>query len=894
MKLKYAYIITGLLLFVIVLQLFAKESGIEGVTGSPGETTCNTSGCHSQFTLNSGPGSIAIRSTVPATGYIPNATYTVTVTVAQSGVDLFGFGFEALNTSNTNAGTLTITNSSTTRKATAFNGRENITHTFSGGQSTDSMQFIFEWKAPATSIGNVTFYAAGNAANSNGSVSGDYIYSTSKVIPEGNRITTGNVAGNPFCAGKTGITIPYTKNGIFVSGNVFTAQLSDANGSFSSPLNIGSLTSVNNGTIVSNVALPSTPGTQYRIRVVASNPATTGTPNASNLTVNLAPSTANAGNDTAVCDTMAAISANLPSIGTGTWTLASGQGNITAAGSPSTTVTGLGAGVNKLVWSIANGGCTTSRDTVIITRVDFTTIADAGTDKIACSNSTSLEGNTVVNGTGAWTLIQGAANITDPADPLSTVTALDTGDNIFVWTITNAPCSTTSDTVIIHQAGTITTSVAGPDQNLCTDNTVISANKPIVGTGTWFLVSGSGIIANPLDSVTTVSGLGIGPNVFRWSITNPPCSPSNDDIIINVSGVPTPASAGNDQTVCTDFTGLSGNMPLSGIGTWTQIRGTGTISSPSDSASTVTGLANDTNIFVWTISNPPCASTSDTVIIFRKGTITVADAGTDQDICKTSTTLTGNTAVTGTGVWTQVSGMATITDPSDPSTTVTGLGTGTHVFRWTISSAPCTPTFDEVTISNCNNHSITTDNISGSPFCSSTSYSVVVPFTSSGTFTEPFVIELSDSSGSFSNPVNIGSGSSSPLNGTIPSATPMGNNYRIRVSNATITGSESVDTLSINTCSTGLKDIAGNPEMHIYPNPNRGSFDIQFGNHLKGNVTISMFNMMGERIFSEELSGINNEEIRHFELAPGIHGMIFLLLQSETGIITKRIIVDKY
>ena len=62
----------------------------------------------------------------------------------------------------------------------------------------------------------------------------------------------------------------------------------------------------------------------------------------------------------------------------------------------------------------------------------------------------------------------------------------------------------------------------------------------------------------------------------------------------------------------------------------------------------------------------------------------VANAGPDQTICATSTTLAGNTPTVGTGIWSLVSGSGTITTPSSPSSGVTGLGVGANTFRWTI------------------------------------------------------------------------------------------------------------------------------------------------------------------------------------------------------------------
>lgn len=44
---------------------------------------------------------------------------------------------------------------------------------------TNQSRWAFHWKAPAQSAGRITFYVAANAANNNGSESGDLIYTTS-------------------------------------------------------------------------------------------------------------------------------------------------------------------------------------------------------------------------------------------------------------------------------------------------------------------------------------------------------------------------------------------------------------------------------------------------------------------------------------------------------------------------------------------------------------------------------------------------------------------------------------------------------------------------------------------------------------------------------------------
>ena len=80
---------------------------------------------------------------------------------------------------------------------------------------------------------------------------------------------------------------------------------------------------------------------------------------------------------------------------------------------------------------------------------------------------------------------------------------------------------------------------------------------------------------------------------------------------------------------------------------------------------------------------------------------TTANAGIDiNPACGlTTATLAGNTAILGTGVWSLVSGTATIITPSSPTSSITGLVVpGIATLRWTIANAPCTASFDDVVI----------------------------------------------------------------------------------------------------------------------------------------------------------------------------------------------------
>jgi hypothetical protein len=89
-------------------------------------------------------------------------------------------------------------------------------------------------------------------------------------------LTTDSILQLSTCAGGN-IIVPYTvSGGSYQFGNTFTAQLSNAFGQFTNPVNIGSLFFWNSGIILATIPANTNFGFFYKIRVIASNPADTG------------------------------------------------------------------------------------------------------------------------------------------------------------------------------------------------------------------------------------------------------------------------------------------------------------------------------------------------------------------------------------------------------------------------------------------------------------------------------------------------------------------------------------------------------------------------------------------------------------------------------------------
>ncbi|MDH7514543.1 MAG: T9SS type A sorting domain-containing protein [Bacteroidota bacterium] len=105
-----------------------------------------------------------------------------------------------------------------------------------------------------------------------------------------NNINILAVSKDTLCAGET-VQITFSATGNFLSGNVFTAQLSNPLGYFSPPTAIGQLASTTSGAITAIIPTSAVNGSSYRVRVVSSNPPFTSADNGRDLVIYALPDT---------------------------------------------------------------------------------------------------------------------------------------------------------------------------------------------------------------------------------------------------------------------------------------------------------------------------------------------------------------------------------------------------------------------------------------------------------------------------------------------------------------------------------------------------------------------------------------------------------------------------
>jgi autotransporter-associated beta strand protein len=309
-------------------------------------------------------------------------------------------------------------------------------------------------------------------------------------------ISTGTISGSPFCAG-AGVSVPYTVSGSFNPGNIFTAQLSDASGGFSSPVNIGTLTSQTNGTISATLPTGTAGGTGYRIRVLGSNPVTTGTTNTTDLIINALPAVFNVTGGGAYCSGGSGVAVGLSgsqnginyqlrlnSINTGS--PVAGTGSSISFGNQT------GAGTYTVVATNATSSCTNTMNGSV--NISVNPLPQA-----------SMSGNTICQGAqGQLTL-----NISSGISPFSAIINSANYSGITHNTAFNAapnPAATTNYTLtsltdangctrssgFTGAGATITVNplpvggtASASSTNICNGNTVQLSLSGNIGTITW-------------------------------------------------------------------------------------------------------------------------------------------------------------------------------------------------------------------------------------------------------------------------------------------------------------------------------------------------------------------------------------------------------------------------
>lgn len=441
-----------------------------------------------------------------------------------------------------------------------------------------------------------------------------------------------------------------------------------------------------------------------------------------NIIVSLTPTEGNAGSNSVLnCDqSSTTLAGNEITVGVATWSQVSGPNTaiISNVNIPNPEVTGMIPGEYVFRYLVTGGP--TSEDSFSDTYVTYgiPPVADAGPDQDICAGTTVLQGNALEAGqTGLWTVSPSAGIVFgDNTSPNSVVSGLqDATDYTFTWSISTLKCGDDSDDVILSTTNINAPSNADAGQDECLSSTTTTGTltafeteTPFRGTGTWTFVSGPStpVITSTGTYTANVTGMTQnGDYEFKWTVKTLLCTAiSEDTVVLTVA----PNSnqnldAGPDQEICGDQVVMAANTPAVGLqGKWEQVAGNAgwTVDDINSPTAIFTNLVDGNYTFNWVVSKGTCESSEDEMKFSISKGPTIATAGPIADICNgMELTLTGNEITQGIGTWSVVSGPnnPVIVDIHNPVSQVSGLASGTYVFKWTSSNGINCPNSEATT-----------------------------------------------------------------------------------------------------------------------------------------------------------------------------------------------------
>ncbi|QJD78593.1 T9SS type A sorting domain-containing protein [Spirosoma rhododendri] len=451
-------------------------------------------------------------------------------------------------------------------------------------------------------------------------------------------ITVSTLSPSATCAGKT-ITVPFSTTGTFNAGNTFTAQLSDASGTFgASTVAIGTLSSSpSSGTAATNLTITATvpantaAGSAYQVRVSSSGPARTSA-NSVGLTVGT-PGTPGV-TDRTYCQgaTATALSASPVSGASLNWyTVASGGTPSSVAPTPATSTTGV---VSYYVSQSLNG-CESNRATLNVTvygtpgapstQASFSACQGATLSALSATpdNGATLiwYGNSANGGTGS-----SVAPVPDNQAPATYYVSQARG---------TCESARSAITVTIRQASAAPGVSAPPAYCPGQTATALSATPSSGGTLNWYGTNATG--GTPSSSATIPSTTTPGTLNYYVSQTLSGCESPRAGIAVTVKqspsapGISTPVGVCQNQSVAPLTATPSSGGTLNWYGT-NQTGGSPSTTAPTPSVTavgttvyyvsqTVNGCEGPRAGISVTVSGLPGAPTVQASSTFCQGTI---------------------------------------------------------------------------------------------------------------------------------------------------------------------------------------------------------------------------------------------------------------------------------
>ncbi|HRO99054.1 MAG TPA: hypothetical protein PLN54_06420 [Flavobacteriales bacterium] len=341
------------------------------------------------------------------------------------------------------------------------------------------------------------------------------------------QITVGVLPASGILCANTQVELPYDAVGTFNAGNVFTAELSDVNGSFASPTVLGSVASTASGTITCTFPAGLS-GTGFQLRVNSSDPVELGVP-----TAGLLMEAPNAGVNSVASVCGNSIQAfpflnGSPDMG-GTWSIHMGIG----VWMFDDQFTGMANGEVLRYLVTSPNGCT---DTALVfVNTSIPPFAGANTSISVCTSDGPFSMYQVLGGFpdagGTWTSPGG-----NPQPPTFTPGVSSPG--CYTYTVLGIPPCPNAASALCITISPVANAGTDASLNWCQSSGALDLFAQLGGTpapgGTWTDDSATGALSG---STFNPAGVPSGTYVFTYAVGGGACPAASASVTVNHSGV---------------------------------------------------------------------------------------------------------------------------------------------------------------------------------------------------------------------------------------------------------------------------------------------------------------------------------------------------------------------
>jgi type IX secretion system substrate protein len=91
---------------------------------------------------------------------------------------------------------------------------------------------------------------------------------------------------------------------------------------------------------------------------------------------------------------------------------------------------------------------------------------------------------------------------------------------------------------------------------------------------------------------------------------------------------------------------------------------------------------------------------------------------------------------------------------------------------------------------------------------------------------------------------------------------------------------------------TAINTINDNEmKLQVYPNPNTGSFNLNFNSSIVNNINLEITEAIGQTFYTEQIKNFQGNYVKEFDFNNISSGIYYLQLKSEKNILTQKIVV---